>query len=121
MDRMERALEIRDQYLDRARFENDCLFNAADKAESELLCIKEALNHYRADAWGHIADFQKRRALGFQPEPGAVADLRHCRVRIAELNADLSAAEAASDAAAEAENLRGPLSDVCHAEAVNVL
>jgi hypothetical protein len=98
--------------LNRAEFDEDCLLNNTDEVEHQLLCIVAALNRYRADAWDHIADLHERGSRGVRPDPDGVADLHHCRVRIAELNTDLPGAMAASKAAGEAEMLYGPFYEV---------
>jgi hypothetical protein len=52
-----------------------------------------------------VADCHEGRAQGVEPDPAAVADLRHCRRCIAELKADLQAAKAAADAEGGAEEV----------------
>jgi hypothetical protein len=101
-----------DLYLERARFQNDCLWTEASDAACELISIEEQLNLLRADAWGHLADSYRRRAEGLPPDPDRIADLRYCRVRIAELNAQYRAAEAAAEAEADAPESEGSFNDV---------
>jgi len=96
MNRSMRAGWMRDIYLERAEFHHSCLWTEPGAAAREEIFINEALNLCRADIWKHIADMHERRALGLEPDPDATADLRECRLRIAELNAELPAAQAAS-------------------------
>jgi hypothetical protein len=103
MHRSMRARWMRDLYLERAEFHNSCLWIEPGDAACEVISINEALSLYRADIWRHIADMHQRRAEGLEPDLDAVADLRFCRLHIAELNAGLPAAEAASRAEYVAE------------------
>jgi hypothetical protein len=103
MRRGERSARIRDFCLDRAAFHGECSAAENGEAKCELTSIWAALYRYRADAWGHIADFHEGRAQGVEPDPAAVADLRHCRRCIAELKADLQAAEAVANGEGDAE------------------
>jgi hypothetical protein len=111
--RMHRAMcasWTRDRYVDRAEFHNSCLWIESESG-CEIASINEALNLYRADIWRHIADMHERRAEGLEPDPDAIADLRHLRRRIAELNAEFSVALAAARAEEETGEPEGLLSD----------
>jgi hypothetical protein len=98
-----RARWMYDLYVERAEAPNSCLWIEPGEAACEVISANEALNLYRADVWKHIEGMHERRAQGLEPDPDAVADLRHCRLRTAELNAELPAAEAASRAEYVAE------------------
>jgi hypothetical protein len=111
--RMRRAMcasWARDRYVDRAEFHNSCLWTESASGFA-ITSIDEALNLYRADIWRHIADMHERRAEGLEPDPDAIADLRHLRRRIAELNAEFSVALAAARAEEETGEPEGLLSD----------
>jgi hypothetical protein len=111
--RMRRAMcasWTRDRYVDRAEFHNSCLWTESETGR-ELASIDEALSLCRADIWQHIADMHERRAEGLEPDPDAAADLRHLRLRIAELNAEFSVALAAARAEEETGEPEGLLSD----------
>jgi hypothetical protein len=112
MRRSDRASWMSDLYLDRAQFQNDCLWTEASDAACELISIQDALNLFRADAWGHLADSYRRRAEGLPADPDRIADPRYCRVRIAELNAQYRAAEVAAKAEADAPESEGSFKDV---------
>jgi hypothetical protein len=120
MRRSERAWWISNDYQDRVEFENSCLWTEDGNAACELISIREALNFFRSDAWGHLADSYRRRAEGLQPDPDRIADLRYCRVRIAELNAQYRAAEAAAKAEAEAPESEGQFNDVAADASPNI-
>jgi len=102
--RMHRSMRARwkyDSYQELAEFHNSCLWIEPGEAAYEIGCIWEALALYRSDIWRHIADMHERRAHSLGPDPDSVADLRHCRLRIAELNRELQVAVAASRAEAK--------------------
>jgi hypothetical protein len=119
MRRSHGASWMTDLYLERARFQNDCLWTEASDAACELISIQEVLNLLRADAWGHLADSYKRRAEGLPPDPDRIADLRYCRVRIVELNAQYRAAESAAKAETDAPESEGSFNNVAADASLN--
>jgi hypothetical protein len=111
-ERSRRAAELRELYLDRAGDQENCLFIEEGEAAHQLIYIQAAIYRYRADAWDHIAECQERSARGVMPDPAAVADLHHCRLRIAELLAELPTALAASRIEGEAQKSDRRLKDI---------
>ena len=103
MRRASHASSMRDLYLDRTECEESSSWLEFGKAARDLIFVRSGMDRYRADAWSHFADFHRSRAIGIQPDAEAVADLRHCRVRIAELQIKLPTVLALAEAEAEVE------------------